>query len=68
MLNNNRRKPKDKKRPLRCVHSDGVIEEWGLMGRTVTIPSSPRQPAGLLTGTVGWESLQSYMSRLRSRW
>jgi hypothetical protein len=67
MVTNNRGKPNDKRRPRRRVHADGVIEEWGPMGRTVTIPCSPRRQLDLSPGAIGWESLQTLLSRLRQR-
>ena len=67
MATNHRGKPNDKRQPRRRVHADGTIEEWGPMGRTVTIPSSPRRNLHLLSGTEGWEPVQTILGRLRHR-
>jgi hypothetical protein len=67
MVTNNRSKPNDKRRPRRRFHADGVIEEWGPMGRTVTIPSSPRRQLDVSAEAPGWEPLQTYLERLRRR-
>lgn len=67
MATNNRDKPEDKRRPSRRVHWDGTIEEWGPMGRSFTIPSSPRCNLDPSAGAVGWEPLLTILRRLRRR-
>jgi len=37
------------------------------MGRTLTIPSSPRRNLDSLIDAAGWEPLQAYLTRLRGR-
>jgi hypothetical protein len=46
--------------------ADGVIEESGVMGRTLTIPAEPRhQGIDVSVGASGWEPLRTYLARRR---
>jgi hypothetical protein len=68
MATNHRAKPNDKRQPRRRVHADGVIEEWGPMGRTLTIPSSPRRDLDPSAEAAGWEPMLTFLRRLHRRW
>ena len=55
-----------RRRPRRLIHSDGVIEETTVMGRTFTIPAEPRrQGLDVSVGAEGWVPLRTFLSRQR---